>query len=187
VEEPNDVLDEEHKAIELLLKAADGLAVRLRTEPAYPRKDLDAVATVITEFGDKCHHGKEERALFPALSAASPKVGAELARRLTSDHRAFRQIVGTMRGQIPAAEGSKGEREKLAKNLGTYAKLLREHIGVETKQLFPEVLRALPPAQRGEIAEAFERIEREEIGLGAHERYHGMIHALAETYAGQAG
>ncbi len=183
MEEPNDVLREEHEAMELLLSALEGMAGALQRPGPYPRKDLEAATTVITEFGDKCHHAKEEKVLFPALAKASPQTGAEIARRLTSDHRAFRQIVGTMKAQIPKAEADAAARALLAKNLDTYVRLLRAHIAAENTELMPEVDRAIPPAEREAIAEAFERIEREEVGAGVHEKYRGMIHKLADTYA----
>ena len=182
--EPNDVLREEHEAMELLVSAVEGMAGRLQGQGPYPRKDLETAITVITEFGDKCHHAKEEKALFPALAKASPGTGAEIARRLTSDHRAFRQIVGTMRTQVPKAETDAATRALLAKNLDTYARLLRVHIEAENTQLMPEVDRAIPPAERDKIAEEFERIEEQEVGSGVHEKYHHMIHKLADAYAG---
>src|SRR3989304_5908481 len=107
MEDPNDVLKAEHEAIELLLGAVEGMAGRLSTKSTFPRKDLESALTIVTEFADKCHHAKEEKTLFPVLSKASPKVGAELARRLTSDHILFRKLVGTMKEQT-----SKGETDE---------------------------------------------------------------------------
>ena len=183
MEDPNDVLKAEHEAIELLLTAVEGMAGRLLTKGAFPRKDLESALTIVTEFADKCHHAKEEKTLFPVLSRASPKVGAELARRLTSDHIAFRKLVGTMREQIANGERDAKVRAQLAKNLDTYTRLLRQHILIENTELLPEVERSIPEAERAQLAEEFERIEREEIGTGVHEKYHHMIHRLADAYA----
>jgi len=180
MDDPNDILKSEHDAIELLLAAVEGMAGRLTTKAEFPKKDLEAALTVVTEFADKCHHAKEETTLFPVLSKASPTVGAELARRLTSDHIAFRKLVGTMKAQI--AEGEK-VRPQLGKNLDTYVRLLRKHILVENTELLPEVERSIPQAERAKLAKEFERIEREEMGAGMHEKYHAMIHKLADTYS----
>ena len=182
--EPNEVLREEHEAIELLLSAVEGMAGRLQAKGAYLRKDLESAMTIVTDFADKCHHAKEERTLFPVLSRFSPTVGAELARRLTSDHIAFRKLVGTIREQIPTGEKDTTVRAQLEKNLDTYTRLLRQHILIENTELLPEVERAIPPAERERLAEEFERIEEEEIGAGVHAKYHHMIHKLADAYAG---
>ena len=184
MEDPNQVLKDEHEAIELLLSAVEGMAGRLHGKGAYPRKDLESALTIVTEFADKCHHAKEERTLFPVLSKASPKVGAELARRLTSDHVAFRKLVGTMKEQTAKGETDENVRALLSKNLDTYVRLLREHIRIENTQLLPEVERSIPAAERQRLAAEFERIEAEEIGAGVHEKYHHMIHKLADAYAG---
>ncbi len=182
--EPNDVLREEHEAIELLISAVEGMAGVLHGKGTYPRKDLETALTIVTEFADKCHHAKEEKTLFPVLAKASPKVGAELARRLTSDHVAFRKLVGTMKEQTAKGEADATVRALLSKNLDTYARLLREHIRIENTQLLPEVERSIPGAERARLSEEFERIEEQEVGAGVHEKYHGMIHRLAETYSG---
>jgi len=179
--EPNDVLREEHEAIELLISAVEGMAGTLQGKGPYPRRDLEAAMTVVTEFADRCHHAKEEKVLFPVLSEASP-AGAEVARRLSSDHRAFREIVGKVKELIPKAESDPKGRGLLAKHLGTYTRVLREHILVENTELFNEVMRSLSDAQRAKVAEGFERVERVEIGDGVHEKYHRMIHRLADAY-----
>jgi len=182
VDDPNEILREEHEAIELLLTAMDGIADRIRKKDQVPEGDLEKAFTVVSEFADKCHHAKEEKVLFPVLSKAS-KEGAEISRRLTSDHVAFRHLVGNTRALVPKAQEDKVARSHLVKNLDTYTHLLREHIAIETSDLFREVERAIPPEAREELAEAFERVEREEIGAGVHEKYHAMIHGLAHAYA----
>jgi len=160
------------------------MAGRLSTKSTFPRKDLESAMTIVTEFADKCHHAKEEKTLFPVLSKASPRVGAELARRLTSDHIAFRKLVGTMKEQIAKGERDEKVRAQLGKNLDTYVRLLRQHILIENTELLPEVARSIPEAERRRLAAEFERIEEEEIGAGVHEKYHHMIHKLADAYAG---
>lgn len=180
--DPNAILRAEHEAIEHLVSAIEGMAARLGGTGPYPRNDLDTALTVAAEFADRCHHAKEEKVLFPALAAASPKTGAELTRRLTSDHIAFRKLVGSMRDQIASGGRDVDVRTQLAKNLGTFSRMLRRHISVEDLDLAREVERFLGPAERERIAEAFERAEREEVGPGVREKYHAMIHQLAALY-----
>jgi hemerythrin-like domain-containing protein len=179
--EPNDVLREEHEAIEHLVSVLEHMAGQMHRK-RVPEGDLEKAMAVAVEFADRCHHAKEEKVLFPALSKASPKTGAEIARRLTSDHVAFRKLVGDTRKLIPRM-GEGAARTQLSKNLDTYARLLREHIRVEHEQLFPEVERSLGPADRARLAEEFDRVEAEEIGLGVHEKYHSVIEQLSRTYA----
>lgn len=179
--EPAAVLQEEHEAIATLADVFSGLGRRTQSDEEPPMEDLAKALTVATEFADRCHHAKEEKILFPALAAASPE-GAELGRRLTSDHRAFRKLIESIRELIPEASEPKA-RHQLAKNLGTYARLLQEHIRIEDKRLLPEIEKSIPSPKRAKIAKQFERLEEEEIGSGVHEKYHRMIRELAAQRA----
>lgn len=182
VTEPNEILSAEHDAMKRLLTAIDGMARRVESGGDLPRGDLEEAMNLVVEFGDKCHHAKEEKVLFPALSKASPRAGAELARRLTSDHAAFRKLVNSVRQLIPNAEADETSRGLLMKNLRTYSKLLREHISIEDEKLFSEVERSLRSSERKEIAERFEMLEQEEIGQRMHEKYHERINKLADLH-----
>ena len=181
--ETNEVLLSEHEAIEELLGAIEGMAARMRNGAGVPTGDLEEAMWVVVGFADRCHHAKEERVLFPTLARASPPVGAEIARRLTSDHVAFRKLVGAIRELIPKARKDKASRNLLVKDLDTYARLLRQHIEAEHEQLFPEVERAIDPDAEARLAAEFERVEVEEIGAGMHDRFRATIRRFADLYA----
>lgn len=178
---PNEVLREEHGAIEVLLGALDGIAVRLRAGESVPKDDLYDAMTGIVEFTDKCHQAKEESVLFPAVAAASPEVGAGTVRRLTGDHRALRNLVGTIRDLVPGSR-TKAVRRQIGKHLTTYARVLRAHILAEEEHLFPEAARRLSAAEAERILAAFDRIEREDVGLGMHAAYLSIINRLSREY-----
>jgi hemerythrin-like domain-containing protein len=186
MEEPGDILKADHREIKKLLSAFDGMAAFILKKDSLPNEDLEKAFAVAVDFADKCHHGKEEKALFPHISKASPEVGAEMARRLTSDHAAFRKLVGTMLELVPNATVKKESRAVLAKQLGTYTRLLTEHMKVEEYMLIPEVKKCIKPEQRGEISELFEVIEEETMGHGAHEKYIKIIDQLAGQYGKKA-
>lgn len=181
--EPSEVLREEHEVIEHLLHVLGAMADRLDRGGSVPRADLDAVLDIVVGFGDKCHHAKEEKALFPSLVVASPKEGALLVHRLEGDHEAARHLVRALRAALPGVEaGDAKARAQFIKNARTYASLLSEHIDQETEKLLPLTDRVLPPAQRASLGAEFDRIEREETGTGMHEKYEGTIHRLAAAY-----
>lgn len=115
--EPAETLRAEHETIQGLLSVLDVMAARLRSDAPVPREDFGDVMTVIVELADRCHHAKEEDVLFPALAGASPQMGSEIARRLTSDHQAFRKLVASMRDLIPRVALFKSVRAQLAKLL----------------------------------------------------------------------
>ena len=181
--EPTEILREEHEGIQHLLHVLTAMAERVDRGESVARTDVDDVLEVVVKFADECHHAKEEKALFPALRRASPEEGAALVHRLEGDHEAGRHLVAALRSEAPAAE--KGEarvRAQFAKDARSYAALLTRHIDAETEQLFPLVERVLPAKERAALGAEFDRIEREETGAGAHERYEGTIHRLADRY-----
>lgn len=180
---PSEELHHEHDAILEFLQAIEGLAAYIESEGEVPRADLEKALVVIVEFADRCHHGKEEVVLFPALREASPDRGAELARRLTSDHKAMRKLVASIRDLFARAP-EPAARQQLAKNLITYPRLLREHIRIENEELLPEIDASFTPQEAERLAEAFARVEEDEIGPGKHEEYEGLIRGLVERYAG---
>lgn len=180
---PSDVLRAEHEVIEQLLDALDGIADAV-TAGGAPQADLDAAIEVLTEFADDCHHGKEERVLFPALRRASPTEGTRIALELEGDHMAGRKLLSAMRAAVPgAALGRQFDARNFAHNERLYAKMLRAHIKSETTKLFPLMDRVLTGQVGREVAEAFDRVEREEMGAGTHERYESAVRELHERYA----
>jgi hypothetical protein len=42
--------------------------------------------------------------------------------------------------------------------------------------------KTLSEAQQEELYEGFEKIEEDRIGIGKHDEFHGLIHALKDTY-----
>jgi len=180
--DPTEMLRSEHVAIEGLLTVLDAMAKRLAANEPVPREDLLDAMTVIVEFTDRCHQVKEEDLVFPALSSASPMAGADMARRLTNEHRALRRLAASMRDLLPRASSTKTARAQFGKDLRTYTRLLREHIRIEDETLLPEFDRTVGAAERTRIAREFDRLEREDVGWGLHEAYAAIIDRLAETY-----
>lgn len=182
--DPTEVLRNEHVVIERLLAAFEAMADRIESREAVPSKDVEDALTVVTEFADRCHHAKEEKALFPVLERRSPEEGAELARRLHGDHEAFRKLVGDMRRRAASALNGGPEAPLFVKNARTYASLIRAHIAVETDRLLPMIDRVIPEAERAHLAAEFERVEREETGAGRHETYEAVVNRLHGAYVG---
>ncbi len=188
MKEPSETLREEHDVIEHLIHALRGMAQAAAAGEEVPRHDIDDALEVAVNFADRCHHAKEEKTLFPALRKASPKEGALLVHRLEGDHKAFRQLVAAIRGSTRASEsGDPIARSRFVKSTQTYVSLLQEHIRQETAQLLPLTDTALSPAERLALGREFERIEREEIGPGLHEKYEKTIHHLVDAYVHDAG
>lgn len=60
--------------------------------------------------------------------------------------------------------------------------LLRHHITKENNVLFPMSEKILPEIRQEEMAEEFEKFEREKIGGGRHETFHRFMDELMGIY-----
>ena len=64
---PTEQLKEEHKAIKLALEILEKICQKIEAKDEVKQSDIEAMLEFIRTFADKCHHGKEEDLLFPAL------------------------------------------------------------------------------------------------------------------------
>ena len=69
-------------------------------------------------------------------------------------------------------------RAQVVSNVRGYVALLRDHIAKEDEMLFPMADELFSPARQERVLEGFERVEREETGEGAHEKFHALAAKL---------
>jgi hemerythrin-like domain-containing protein len=177
--EATEILIEEHKVIERVLAAMDAAARRIEAGQPIGAEWFTSAADFIQGFADGCHHRKEEGVLFPAMETAGvPRERGPIGVML-AEHEQGRRWTRAMRAAADKmATGDTGARADVQKNAVGYVTLLRQHIQKENTILFPMADRVIQGAQQAEVAEAFERVEREETGAGLHEKYLGVADAL---------
>jgi hemerythrin-like domain-containing protein len=173
-----DDLRHEHDAILTALGILDAMVGRLGGKSHPTGEDLRGFLGFLRDFADKCHHGKEEGILFPALvNAGIPDKGGPIGQML-ADHAAGRTFIKAMEAAItrtvdgrPFADAARG-----------YAGLLRSHIERENDVLFPAADRVLLAPELDGIFERFERHEETVIGHGRHEELHAQLNELKRKY-----
>jgi len=178
------VLMAEHRGIERMLDVVDHAAARLERGDAVP-PDLFVNAVVFfSGFADRCHHGKEEKHLFPALEKRGAAredgpIGAMLA-----EHNQGRAYIRLLREEAQKhAQGTLQDPRLLVDAVRGYVNLMRQHIVKEDSILFRMSDRLLSQEDQRALLEACERLEREEMGEGEHERFHAMIDELERAAA----
>ncbi|MBN8218378.1 MAG: hemerythrin domain-containing protein [Spirochaetes bacterium] len=169
------ILSGEHRVILQVIQALVAMADRAEKENAIPLDHASQALEVLRNFADKCHHGKEENILFPALDAAVPGFGPTQVMR--ADHVEGRAFI---QGVAAAVDG--GDVAKFVQNAHGYAGLLRSHIEKEDGILFPMAMQILRAEQHGEILDAYRAIEHDDMGDGTHERMLGLADSLASAY-----
>jgi hemerythrin-like domain-containing protein len=170
-----ETLRDEHTGVLTVLAQLDravDAAERGRPVPAAIFSDIQEFFAV---FVDRCHHAKEEQAVFPLLGPA----GVALSQRLEEEHVTGRRHAGAYADAVAGYAASPATAPDLARAAREYAALLRHHIELETAELFPLMERVLTAAEDDALIRAFDEIEEQQIGPGTHERLHGMIDTLA--------
>lgn len=180
---PTDILSSEHRVIEQVLNCLEKMVQECAAGgPLDPVSARDAVE-FFRNFADRCHHGKEEVHLFPAMEAKGfPRDGGPTGVML-HEHELGRMHVRGMADSIDGAAG--GDHAALNKFCGharSYIALLREHIQKEDHCLFAMANQALSEEDQRILLAKFHKVESEEMGEGTHERFLEIANRLAERY-----
>lgn len=179
---PGTILYEEHAAISAVLDYLDRAVTMLERGQSVDASLFHDLDVFFALFVGRCHHGKEEQLLFPALDG-SPDVIA-LVQRLEQEHERGEELAAAyaVAAHDYAARGMAAAGPLIAA-ARAYAASLRQHIARENEDLLPRAAYTESPAQRRALVDAFERYEDEVMGAGTHERLHQMIDTLGPRLA----
>ncbi len=175
-ESPTQILSDEHRVIERVLDALEGMTRRpVEGNLARWQQALD----FIRHFADQCHHIKEEKVLFPALEEHGiPSDGGPVGMMLI-EHEEGRSYVRAMAAAMVLLEAKNSvATESLFSSARAYVRLLREHIQKEDEILFRMADEVIPADKQKTIVAAFAQHEVEEMGAGVHEKYLAIARQL---------
>ncbi|HVN31563.1 MAG TPA: hemerythrin domain-containing protein [Thermoanaerobaculaceae bacterium] len=178
---PTETLKHEHQIVLLVLTGAEREAGSIRAGGAVHVETVEQMVDFFRTFVDRCHHGKEEKHLFPAMHEKGMPLEAGPLAVMLHEHELGRGAVRAIAEALERVKrGEAGAGPDLAEALLGYAELLRNHISKEDNVLFPMADRILPADEQGDIAVLFDKVEEEEIGAGVHEKYHELAHRLGQ-------
>lgn len=171
----------EHRIIERLLQIIEDLGYRILSGAKPPVGDLNAVLDFVRTFADRCHHGKEENALFPALEGKEGSM-ADSIKVMLDEHQTGREIVKAMMAAVKKLKGGddKGYVEFVDASFN-YVLLIRGHYTKENVMLFRMAKEVLGDDEIKSLAKECEKIEVE-LGEGVHEHMIEMVQELEKKY-----
>ncbi len=170
----------DHDAILSALDIFTRILDKFKVEGTPNPDELLDFIDFLREFADKCHHGKEEGILFPAMIAAGiPDRGGPIG-VMMAEHIQGRGYIHNMLEALEEPEDF-GKFEKAGR---AYIDLLRVHIQKENNILFPMADKVIPPDIMESIYHSFEEHEEKVIGHGRHEELHAMLNGLQIKYPG---
>ncbi len=185
---PTDLLKTEHKAIKTMLSIIEVVCDRLERGKDIPVEHLRDIVGFIQGFADKCHHAKEEDLLFPAIEESGiPRHGGPTGVML-AEHEEGRSYVRKMK---EAAEkygaGNKMASSQFIEYGRNYVRLLTQHIDKEDNILYAIADSRLSRETQKRLEKEFEKVEREVMGPGKHEEFHGLLEKLEKIYIANTG
>lgn len=149
-------LKEEHAAVLIMLQVLERLVERLQNGDQTTEKDLPSIIEFLQGFVDRCHHGKEEEWLFPALEAAGiPRQDGPIGVML-QEHDAGRSLIQDMiktRDRLETGEG----RAELRESAHNYIQVLKNHIAKENEVLFKMADLRLTATEQEDLYAKFEQ------------------------------
>lgn len=175
-------LKDEHKGVKIMLSIIEQVCQQLEAVGTLNKEHFEGILEFLKVFVDKCHHGKEEDLLFPALIAVGvPKEGPIAV--MLHEHEMGRHYVKAM-SKVYATyiAGDKSTSKDILQNAHDYISLLKEHIEKENNVLFVMADSRLSEKRQDELFEGFEKIEEGRIGVGKHEEFHGLLEKLSGIY-----
>ena len=170
----------EHRVIERAVNLLEEVALRLHREEAVDVKTLTLLLRFFKEFTDKCHHGKEERVLFPFLeSKGVPREGGPIG-VMFLEHDIGRRLIKALDENLKYINVDPEARRDIVDNALSYVKLLREHIFKEDNILFKIASELMSVDEDKRLVEEFEEIEVNTIGSGLHEQLIKLLDEVEE-------
>ncbi len=175
-----EVLKHEHQAILLVIAAIEKEVASIEKTGTMHAQTVREMADFLKNFVDRCHHAKEEKHLFVMMHERGMSMETGPLSVMLHEHDQGRACVRAV-AEAVAGKGTPDAAaiRKAKENLAAYAQLLRAHIDKEDHVLYPMADRLLKSADQKTLAQAFDKVESEEMGEGVHEKYHAWIEKLA--------
>jgi hemerythrin-like domain-containing protein len=173
----------EHEGITLMLNIMNKVSDNIQKNNALNTGHMEKIIEFLKVFADKCHHGKEENILFPALERnGMPREGGPIGVMLY-EHQVGRGYIKNLSEAFNKLKyGDNKALAQIADEMKKYVNLLTSHIHKENNILFPMADRVLTEKLDNELFVEYEKLEEEEIGQGKHEEFHQLLKGLENIY-----
>jgi hemerythrin-like domain-containing protein len=175
-------LRDEHEGVKIMLSILEQVCHQFEAKGSLNKEHFEGILEFLKVFIARCHHGKEEDLLFPALETVGvPKEGPITT--ALHQHELGRNHVKAMSNAFAMfMTGDRSSSQDMVQNAHGYISLLKDHIEMENNVLFVAADSRLSEQKQDELCEGFEKIEEERIGVGKHEEFHGLLKKLSAIY-----
>jgi hemerythrin-like domain-containing protein len=178
---PTEILSAEHRVIEQVLDCLEKIGERAAATGELDLHRARTALRILSTFADKCHHGKEEKRLFPMLARLGLPTHVGPIAVMLEEHEIGRGEIRKMGQAVDdAASGEPNAARTFADAARDYVSLLRDHIAKEDNILFPMAESVLRDEDRAELLASFQSVEHDDLGPGTHEQMLALANELAD-------
>jgi hemerythrin-like domain-containing protein len=180
---PTDILSHEHRVIEQVLTCLEKMVERCDAGGKLEAQPAQDAVEFFRHFADRCHHAKEEAHLFPAMEAKGFSRQGGPTGVMIYEHELARAHVRGMGEAVQAASaGDALALKQFSQHARHYVSLLRQHIEKEDHCLYAMANQAFTEEDQQKLLATFDKVEREELGAGTHEKYLQIANELADRF-----
>jgi hemerythrin-like domain-containing protein len=174
-------LENDHEYILRLMSVMEKMVLEISTS----LKHIELVVSLIRNYADGFHHGKEEHLFFPFLVKKGFSNDHGPVSVMIHEHAEGRKFVENMEAEIANIKnGDESSFTILYENMQGYIDLLRTHIGKENKVLFPLADKVLTKEDQEELLQEFAALETTILGKQQLTRFMIEIVGLEAIYKG---
>ena len=182
---PTETLKHEHEIVLLILDAAEREAASIRTTGTAHVAEVEEMVDFFKNFVDRCHHGKEERHLFPTMeSRGLPSGGGPLAVMLHEHEQGRAAVRAIGEALVRIQGGNRDAAPQLADALLQYAEVLRGHIFKENNVLFRMAERVMSETDDADVTSRFSQVEQERGLTGWNESFANELAGWEQAFKG---
>jgi hemerythrin-like domain-containing protein len=172
------LLKEEHDLILRGLTVLERVAARLAEGRPVAPETLAKLVGFFRNFADRCHHGKEEAMLFPALeSAGLPRDGGPTG-VMCMEHEDGRACVQGIAAATARLARDPAAAQEVVQHARQFVALLRAHIEKENNVLFIMADSILSPENQQALFARYAQFTEEQAGCRIHEEPTALIREL---------
>jgi hemerythrin-like domain-containing protein len=176
-----EMLKNEHRVIELVLRCLDHIVQRGQQEGKLDRESAVRAIDFLHMYTEHCHHAKEEKCLFPALERHGLGGGCGPVAVMLREHELGRVYLNGLAVSVDAASaGDPNALTWFCRHARSYIQLLRDHMHKEDHCLFPAAERHLGAEGERELSATDDQAEPREGAQEAAQRYVALARQLAD-------
>ena len=178
-----EILIKEHDSILEMLDVLGKVCDKLEAAEAVIPEHLEGILSFLQGFADRCHHGKEEDLLFPAMEASGiPREGGPVGVMLT-EHVQGRELIQRMVAAVASLKNAEPNAPGQFVDAGRgYVRLLSQHIEKENNVLFRMADMRISESKQQELETQFDVVDKEKIGKERITEYLQQLEDLKSRY-----